>query len=130
MKCFYHDGAEAVGCCKHCARGLCRVCAGERAGGLACPNRCEAAVDGAAILVARNVRIATKPAIHTFLIPAIFILFGIANFYWAFRTNDVGGDIKYYYVIGGFCGLFGIVRLLTIWRYWSKLPNTNVKNPN
>ncbi|MGQ0721769.1 MAG: hypothetical protein ACT4PE_09385 [Candidatus Eiseniibacteriota bacterium] len=41
MECFYHAGAPAVGSCRSCLKGLCRSCAVELEGGLACPDRCE-----------------------------------------------------------------------------------------
>ena len=41
MECFYHAGAAAVGSCRACLKGLCRRCAVELEGGLACPQRCE-----------------------------------------------------------------------------------------
>jgi hypothetical protein len=41
MECFYHEGASAVGSCRACLKGLCRSCAVELEGGLACPSRCE-----------------------------------------------------------------------------------------
>ena len=40
MECFYHEGASAVGSCRACLKGLCRSCAVELEGGLACPSRC------------------------------------------------------------------------------------------
>ena len=41
MECFYHAGTPAVGSCRACLKGLCRRCAIELEGGLACPDRCE-----------------------------------------------------------------------------------------
>ena len=41
MECFYHEGAPAVGSCRACLKGLCRRCAVELEGGLACPDQCE-----------------------------------------------------------------------------------------
>ena len=41
MECFYHPGTSAVGSCRACLRGVCRACAIELEGGLACPDRCE-----------------------------------------------------------------------------------------
>ena len=42
MECFYHQGHPAVGSCRACFKGLCRQCAVELSGGLACVGRCEA----------------------------------------------------------------------------------------
>jgi hypothetical protein len=44
MECFYHAGSAAVGSCRACLKGLCRSCAIELEGGLACPQGCEAQV--------------------------------------------------------------------------------------
>lgn len=55
MVCFVHEGVAAVGTCKFCGRGLCRECAAEVAGALACRARCEA-------VVAKLAGIALKPA--------------------------------------------------------------------
>jgi len=44
MECFYHEGATAVGSCRACLKGLCRRCATELEGGLACADRCESMV--------------------------------------------------------------------------------------
>ena len=41
MECFHHAGVPAVGSCRACLKGLCRRCALELEGGLACPERCE-----------------------------------------------------------------------------------------
>lgn len=41
MECFYHEAVPAVGCCRACLKGLCRRCAVELEGGLACADRCE-----------------------------------------------------------------------------------------
>src|SRR5262245_31299913 len=41
MECFHHEGAPAVGSCRACLKGLCRRCAVQLDGGLACPGGCE-----------------------------------------------------------------------------------------
>jgi NAD(P)-dependent dehydrogenase (short-subunit alcohol dehydrogenase family) len=41
MKCYEHLSEEAVGVCLSCGRGLCRACAADAHGGLACRGRCE-----------------------------------------------------------------------------------------
>jgi hypothetical protein len=41
MECFHHEGAPAVGSCRACLKGLCRRCALQLDGGLACPDGCE-----------------------------------------------------------------------------------------
>jgi hypothetical protein len=56
MECFYHEGASAVGSCRACLKGLCRGCAVELEGGLACPGRCEAQVRGIVATLQQSVR--------------------------------------------------------------------------
>ena len=56
MECFYHAGAAAVGSCRACLKGLCRGCAVELEGGLACPNRCEPFVRGVVASLQQSIR--------------------------------------------------------------------------
>ena len=56
MECFYHEGAAAVGTCRACLKGLCRRCAVELEGGLACPGRCEPQVRGIVLTLQQSVR--------------------------------------------------------------------------
>lgn len=41
MKCFSHDGSDAVGTCKNCNKALCKECAVDTGVGLACRGKCE-----------------------------------------------------------------------------------------
>ncbi|SRR5258706_16043294 len=56
MECFYHEGAAAVGSCRACLKGLCRRCAVELEGGLACPDRCEPQVRALVLTLQQSVR--------------------------------------------------------------------------
>jgi len=56
MRCYYHSGAEAVGICKHCARGVCSACAADVQGSVACRNRCEQEVADIIRLMAQSKR--------------------------------------------------------------------------
>jgi hypothetical protein len=56
MECFYHEGATAVGSCRSCLRGLCRGCATELEGGLACAGRCESMVRSVVATIQQSVR--------------------------------------------------------------------------
>jgi hypothetical protein len=60
MKCFYHPVSEAVGLCKHCSRGVCKDCAAERVGGLACRNIHESEVDRTSALIDRNINLVSR----------------------------------------------------------------------
>lgn len=56
MECFYHQGATAVGSCRSCLKGLCRDCAVELQGGLACRGRCEAMVEAVVASIQQSAR--------------------------------------------------------------------------
>jgi hypothetical protein len=43
VKCFHHPTDDAVGLCKACGKGVCRVCAVDLGEGLACADSCEVA---------------------------------------------------------------------------------------
>jgi hypothetical protein len=56
MECFYHEGATAVGSCRSCLKGLCRSCATELEGGLACAGRCETMVRSVVATIQQSAR--------------------------------------------------------------------------
>jgi hypothetical protein len=56
VKCFY-SGADAIGTCKSCGRGLSLEYAAEFPRGLACKNRCEKDVETLIALIERNIRL-------------------------------------------------------------------------
>ena len=41
MKCFTHQGKDAVGVCKACSKGICSECAEDLGHSLACKSSCE-----------------------------------------------------------------------------------------
>src|ERR1700744_5687852 len=102
MKCFYHLQADGGGLCKNCQRALCKDCAGDPAGGLACPNRCEKAVAQTAKLVATNIRITSSRSFTVFLTPAFFIFAGLALAYYAYARAAP----SVFYFLGAFNFLF------------------------
>jgi hypothetical protein len=57
MECFAHEGRPAVGSCRACFRGVCRGCAVDLGGGLACAGRCEDAARALIASVEQSVRI-------------------------------------------------------------------------
>jgi hypothetical protein len=73
VRCFYHRGADAVGMCKSCGRGLCPVCAAEIANGLACRDRCEDEVRALNWIIDRN-KTAYKKTSGAYLRVAAFYL--------------------------------------------------------
>lgn len=56
MECFYHEGQPAVGSCRSCLKGLCRQCAAELEGGLACTGRCESMVEAVVATIQQGAR--------------------------------------------------------------------------
>src|SRR5258708_9043068 len=88
MRCFYHPQADAVGTCKHCHRGLCRDCASEREGGLACRGRCEAAVDAVNALLRRNFQIRVRPRPLNLVAVFVFVPALLTLLYLAFNEEN------------------------------------------
>jgi hypothetical protein len=62
MRCFLHAGADAVGICKSCQRGLCADCAVEVGTTLACRGRCEADVSDINRMTAWSVKMVDSTA--------------------------------------------------------------------
>jgi len=54
MKCFNHPGADAVGSCKSCFKGLCVQCARDTGIGVVCSAPCEEEVKAIRAMVERN----------------------------------------------------------------------------
>ena len=54
MKCFNHDGSDAVAICKNCNRALCHACAVDVGNGVACAGECEREVRAINELIRRN----------------------------------------------------------------------------
>ena len=54
MKCFNHDGSDAVAICKNCNKALCHACAVDVGNGVACVGDCEQEVRGINELIRRN----------------------------------------------------------------------------
>lgn len=86
MKCFVHQSADAVGICRNCSRGVCPECAADRESGIACKNRCEAAVDAMDGLVRRNVAVASKPGVTHWM--QVIVYFGAALVFAALAYGD------------------------------------------
>lgn len=70
MRCFYHQGTDAVGTCKSCGKGLCVECAVDLGKGLACRGRCEESARAIIQLVDRNIHLSTAPTKAQLVVPA------------------------------------------------------------
>jgi len=74
MRCFNHHDKDALGSCKHCAKGLCADCAADLGFGLACRNLHEPQVEAVNSLVHRNVQ-ANRVAPAAWYIGPAFLAF-------------------------------------------------------
>ena len=54
MKCFNHQGVDAVAICKNCNKALCHNCAADVGNGVACIGPCEEEVKALNELIRRN----------------------------------------------------------------------------
>jgi len=90
MKCFNHDGVDAVAICKNCNKALCHACAADVGNGVACTGACEQEVAALNELIRRNRTAAQRTgyayrrnAIVCVLLALIFVYLSID----AFRSN-------------------------------------------
>jgi hypothetical protein len=88
MKCFYHPDADAVGLCKHCSRGVCRDCAAEREGGIACKDKHEDRVDQVSTLVDRNIRLISRGTPISLLAVVVYLCAALFCGYLFFRETE------------------------------------------
>lgn len=116
MKCFYHAEADAVGTCKHCHRGICRECAAERDGGLACRGRCEVAVDQVNALIARNIHVGLRARPLSFVAFAVFVTAFVALPYLAVNEENQNVRTMLYLLSAfSFVGALGQASILRSW---------------
>lgn len=90
MKCFNHEGADAVAICKNCNKGLCHACAVDVGNGVSCAGACEQEVAALNELIRRNRTAAQRTsyayrrnAIVCILLAMIFIYLSVD----AFQSN-------------------------------------------
>ncbi len=86
MKCFEHQGVDAVATCKNCGKGLCPHCLVERTGGISCRGNCEELVEAVHKLTLRAMgtpgktsAIYTRMAIYTGLSGLVFLSVGLSG---------------------------------------------------
>ncbi|MEK6408437.1 MAG: hypothetical protein AABN34_16035 [Acidobacteriota bacterium] len=91
MKCFNHEGADAVAICKSCNKALCHACAVDVGNGMACAGACEEEVRALNELIRRNRTSAQRTsyayrrnAIVCVLLALIFVYLSVD----AFQTNQ------------------------------------------
>ena len=116
MRCFYHPQADAVGTCKHCHRGLCRDCASEREGGLACRGRCEGAVDAVNALIRRNVQIGVRSRPLNLVAFFVFVVALITLLYLAFNEENPNVRTMLYMITAfSFVAVLGQLSVIRTW---------------
>jgi hypothetical protein len=90
MKCFNHDGADAVAICKNCNKALCHTCAVDVGNGVACAGDCEPEVRALNELIRRNRTAAQKTGYaynrNAIVCALIALVFGYLSFD-AFQTG-------------------------------------------
>ncbi|MCC2096344.1 MAG: hypothetical protein KDJ29_05605 [Hyphomicrobiales bacterium] len=118
MECFQHPGHPVIGICKHCGKAVCRDCARETIGGLACSAECEENTIATQAMMEAARRAygigVDRPGPPTgVLMPGLlgigFLLVGLWDL--AFRK---GGGIAYFMLPMGMLFLFGA------WYAWRK----------
>ena len=84
MKCFNHDGADAVAICKNCNKALCHTCAVDVGNGVACAGDCEQEVRSLNELIRRNRTAAQKTGYaynrNAIVCALIALVFGYLSF--------------------------------------------------
>jgi hypothetical protein len=87
MKCFNHEGVDAVAICKNCNKALCRACATDVGNGVACKGVCEQEVIALNELIRRNRTAAQRTgyayhrnAIVCALLALIFVYLSVENY--------------------------------------------------
>src|SRR3954463_16471933 len=116
MRCFYHPQADAVGTCKHCHRGLCSGCAAEREGGLACRDRCEAAVDAVNALIRRNVQLGVRSRPVSLVAFFVFVTALITLLYLALNEENQNVRTMLYMIAAfSFLAVLGQVSVIRTW---------------
>ena len=108
MKCFLHLSVEAVGICKHCAKGMCPDCVSDTGQGIACSELCQEQVLLLASLM-RSSTTATKinRGGAAYLMPAFLFFMGAVFVGHALLTGRSGQSLAFALVLGGGFIAFG-----------------------
>ncbi len=114
MNCFYHFENSAVGVCKNCNRGLCLNCVAEVDNGIACSNRCEAAVATINDVMEKSSTISHKTASAYIGIAWAMILLGSPLFLMGVSSVIVGkasaGAVNLIMSLSLYLGAFVLLR--------------------
>ncbi|MDA8455694.1 hypothetical protein M4R22_13055 [Acidovorax sp. GBBC 3334] len=109
MKCFVHHGADAVGTCRACNKGLCPACAQDLGHSLCCRGDCEAKAHTLHSQVAQNGVILAAQRRNRFIAPVFFIVAGALFIAFSSTSSRAGFGLGFGTAFGlGFIA-FGIV---------------------
>jgi hypothetical protein len=107
MRCFNHQGQEAVGSCKACAKGLCAECAVDLGHGLSCRGDHEATVKAYNAMMERSSKMASMAKSSTQGVPIFTSAIGIVMAaYGAFSPQ---GLTSFTFVLGCTFIVFGVI---------------------
>ena len=119
MKCFY-SGADAVGICKSCGRGLAvdHLTAFEK--GLACKNRCEKAVEELIQLIEENIRLRKEGTVTKLVKGASQVTYASSGFSLFMGSIvlcwGLTGELSFMTWIGSGFIVWGLYNLFRAWR--------------
>ena len=89
MKCFKHSGADAVGVCKYCQKGVCHQCVIEEANGIACSITCASELNKLEqVSKFAEKRVATSKSKLAIIAPLFNLLLGGIFVYRAMQHPD------------------------------------------
>ncbi|MDI9239111.1 hypothetical protein QLQ15_09335 [Lysobacter sp. LF1] len=91
MRCFNRHGADAVGACKQCGKGLCPLCLTDLGHGLACKDLHEDDVQGINSLVMRNRQLTSVAPKAWFVVPTFTAFLGAVFLGSSLFTHGRGG---------------------------------------
>jgi hypothetical protein len=87
MRCYNHKSSDAIGICKHCQKGLCKRCAVNTGGGLACKGICERTVIELNQMIEANLKNYQTAFKSIQAVPWTWILMGAGFFAFGFLTS-------------------------------------------
>ena len=123
MKCFY-SGADAVGLCKACGRGISLAHLTELPRGLACKERCEKKVEELVLTEDESIKIYSDGSVRKlsagnsnrfFAFGIFYVLIG-GYFVW----ESWGGQISLPMGIGALIAAYGLYHLVQGWKARSR----------
>ncbi|MGK0270625.1 MAG: hypothetical protein ACI88H_001272 [Cocleimonas sp.] len=115
MKCFNHHQQDAVGVCKSCLKGVCRECATDIGGGLACFDECTI-VARSTIELVKNTVASQKDFKKggAYLGPLFFIIMGLGFIGFGLYEKNFG---TFGLLFGSLFAIFSVLLLILNFRH-------------